>query len=474
MKKNKTSILNSKEINVLRKQILIVGGGAAGLNAALNLKNNEKVLVEKNGSNSLFSPWNLMVKPEKQLKKEMLITGNKINDLKLLGEFLKNYKKIIKDLKKIGIKFKKSNIGLIPDYPFPGPEVRKIFLNKIKNQNQNIEFFKGTVENFLIDKDRKIRGVVVSLFKSKKKIKIFFNYLILAAGGLGGFFSLTTGSKDSDGSILSLCCEAGLKMRDLEFFMFHPFLITDKRLSKVLISGDILTKMEYEDAKGKKFLSKQVEIALKTNQHHYIFSQMTKEFYLQSLKSKIFGRLICSDEWFEKFKRENEFGFVFKNFRKSEIKKIEIHPAFHYSIGGLTIDKNGQTSQKNVYAAGEITGGLHGSNRIGGLAILEALIFSKRAALNINKKIAKEKKEVLIPNKINKIGNLKLSKLTKEKVWEVLGPIKEISKLKKLKSFLEDKKILTSQEKLLKKITEICLLKKESVGTFLRKDIPFN
>ncbi|RLG13781.1 MAG: hypothetical protein DRN66_03515 [Candidatus Nanohalarchaeota archaeon] len=62
----------------------------------------------------------------------------------------------------------------------------------------------------------------MSLFGSGK-MKIFFNYMILASGGLGGFFEYRTGSADSDGSILSLCSEAGLKIRDIEFFMFHPF-----------------------------------------------------------------------------------------------------------------------------------------------------------------------------------------------------------------------------------------------------------
>lgn len=453
----------------IKTQVLIIGGGAAGLNTALNLENKETILVEKYGSNSLFAPWNLMVKPENQLKKEMLTAGDKMNDIKLIETFLKNHKLIIKDLKKIGIKFKKSNIGLIPNYSLPGPEVRKIFLNKLNNQN--IKLLKGNVENFLVDKNKKICGVIVDLLKSNKKIKIFFNYLVLTAGGLGGFFKFFTGSRDSDGSILSLCYEAGLKMRDLEFFMFHPFLIIDKRLPRVLMSGDILTKMEYEDATGKKFLSQEIATALKNNQHHSIFSQMTKEFYLQSLKSKIFGKLICSDEWFEKFKKENEFGFIFKNFKKSEIKKIEIHPAFHYSIGGLSTNKDAQTSQENVFAAGEIAGGLHGSNRIGGLAVLEALIFGKIAALSINEKTIKEKKEVLIPDKVKGIGRLGLSESIKEKVWKALGPLKEKKELEKLHTFLDNKKTLSSQEKLLKKIIKICLLRKENIGTFLRKDL---
>ncbi|RLG13780.1 MAG: hypothetical protein DRN66_03510 [Candidatus Nanohalarchaeota archaeon] len=116
-------------------------------------------------------------------------------------------------------------------------------------------------------------------------------------------------------------------------------MVIDSRLPKLLISGDILTKMEYEDNDGKNFLSKDIADALRSNEYHYVFPKMTRQFYLQSLKGKIFGRLVCSDEWFEKYKKENEFGYIFRNFKKSELQKIELHPAFHFSIGGLMINK---------------------------------------------------------------------------------------------------------------------------------------
>lgn len=454
-------------MTTIKTQVLIIGGGAAGLNTALNLNTRDVILIEKNGSNSVLCPWNLMLKPKNELRKKILSTGNKINNPELLRGFLENYQEAIRDLKNLGLKFRKSNIGLIPDYALPGIEARKIFLKKLKAKK--IKIVKAAVEKFLSSQN-KIIGVEARLFDSKK-IKIFFNYLVLAAGGLGGLFPFRTGTKDSDGSISSLCYEAGFDMRDLEFFMFHPFLIVDKRLPKVLVSGNILTKMEYENEKGKKFLSKKIAEALRTNKHHYVFPQMTREFYSQSLKGKIFGRLICSNSWFEKFKKDNEFGFIFKNFKKDNLKKIELHPAFHFSIGGLVIDKNAQTNQENVYAAGEITGGLHGSNRIGGLAILEALIFAKKAALDINKKIKKDKKEISTPDKINEIGHLGLSKETRKEVWKALGPIKNRKKLEKFKTFLGKKKRLTSQEKFLKKIVEICLLRKNSIGAFYRQDL---
>ena len=455
-------------MKIIKTQVLIIGGGAAGLNASLFLDTKDVFLIEANGSNSILSPWNLMIKTKNELRKKILDIGNKMNDLNLLEFFLDKYKESVEDLKNIGIRLRKSNIGLVPEYNLPGLKVRKKFLKKLKAKK--VKILKGRVEKFLVDENKKIKGVEIRLLNTKEDVKIFFNYLILAGGGLSGFFQYSTGSKNSDGSILSLCYETGFKMRNLEFFMFHPFLLNDKRLPRALISGDILTKIEYEDGNGKKFLSEKIAKALRTNKHHYIFSQMIREFYLQSLKGKIFGKFNCSDAWFEKFKKENEFGFIFKNFKKNILEKIKLQPAFHFLIGGLIINKNGQTNKENIYAAGEITGGLHGSGRIGGLAILEALVFSKAAAMNINKKMRRQKKKIVIPSKISKIGKLGLSDKLKKKNWETLGPIKKKVKLEKFKDFLEHKKILTSQEKLLKKIIEICLLRKNSVGAFYKEN----
>jgi len=290
---------------------------------------------------------------------------------------------------------------------------------------------------------------------------------------LGGLFKYTTGSKSCDGSLLALAYEAGLTLENIEFFMFHPFLIIDSRFPRVLISGEILTKMKFENEIGKSILSKKVEKALRENKHHYIFPEMVKEFYLASLENKkIFGRLICSESWFERFKKHNEFGHVFQNFSKKQAEKIEIHPAFHFTIGGISINKNAQTTQKNVYAVGEIAGGLHGTNRIGGLAILEALVFGKIAAFHINKNFKRVSVSQKKFNKLKLVGNTNVSEKIKDKTWESLGPIKTQSSLFKFYKFLDKKPILSSQEKLLKKIVKISLLRKNSVGAFVKENTP--
>lgn len=459
----------------IKTKVLIIGGGAAGLNSALHLKTKEVILIERNGSNSKISPWNLMVREREEIKEKILVNGKKKSNPQVLDAFFDYYFEVIDDLKNIGLKLRKSNIGLVPDYRLPGSKARKIFLQKLKNK---VKILKSEVKSFLVSKkEKKIRGVKVFLFSSQEEVRIFFDYLIIASGGMAGLFLFNTGSNDVDGSILSLAYEAGLTLKDLEFFMFHPFLITDRRFPQMLVSGKILTKMRYENEKGEEFLSKEIKEALLTNNHHHIFPQMVREFYQQSLKSKIFGRLVCSSQWFERFKRENEFGFIFRRFKKEEIEKIEIHPAFHFSIGGLVINEKAQTSQENVYAAGEVAAGLHGVNRVGGLAILEALVFSKIAALDINSKLEKEKKKIRVfkkDNSIEEVGTIGISQEMKKLVWQNLGPIKNKEKLENFQDYLKKKKRKTSQEKLIEKIVQISLLRKNSIGSFYRDDLKEN
>ncbi|RLG13779.1 MAG: hypothetical protein DRN66_03505 [Candidatus Nanohalarchaeota archaeon] len=97
------------------------------------------------------------------------------------------------------------------------------------------------------------------------------------------------------------------------------------------------------------------------------------------------------------------------------------------------------------------------------------MIFSKIAALDINKRI-ETNAEIIIPQ-TRETGTLGLSDEMKRIIWETLGPVKSKKKIEELKTLLENKEVLTSQEKLLKKIAETCLLRKESIGAFYREDL---
>lgn len=67
---------------------------------------------------------------------------------------------------------------------------------------------------------------------------------------------------------------------------------------------------------------------------------------------------------------------------------IPVVPAQHYFMGGIEVDLNSSTSLENLYAVGETScNGVHGANRLASNSLLESLVFSKRAALDINRKI---------------------------------------------------------------------------------------
>lgn len=452
----------------LRTKVLIIGGGAAGMSAALNLETSEVILVEMPGSNSILSPWNLMIKRQSEMKKDILETGNKMSNREILKEYINKFSKTVGDLEALGVRLKKSNIGMVPDYRLAGVEVKKMLSEKIQRKGTMI--IKGKVINFLIDKNKKIRGISLEALNGEKK-DILADYIILAAGGIASFFKYSTGEKNVTGSILALTYECGIELCNMEFSMFHPFLIVDKRFPRVLVSGSILTQMIFRDESGKRFLTKRIEDALRNNYHHFVFPEMNEEFYRQALKGRIFAELDCTSAWFEKYKKENEFGFIFSQYKKVEVGSIEIHPAFHFLIGGIKINKKAETSQGHIFAAGEIAGGLHGSNRIGGTAIHEAWIFGKIAAQEINKKV-KIKKSDFCYGSLNKAGSLGIHPDIKEKVWKVLGSVKAKQGLNELIDLIGKKgEKISSEEKLIKKIAETCLKRKESIGSFFREDL---
>ncbi|NJA31014.1 FAD-binding protein, partial [Clostridioides difficile] len=85
----------------------------------------------------------------------------------------------------------------------------------------------------------------------------------------------------------------------------------------------------------------------------------------------------------------NRFSFIYNEClaRGTDITKecIKVSPAQHYFMGGIHVDLDSKTSMENLYAVGEIScTGVHGANRLASNSLLEGLVFSKRAAKNIN------------------------------------------------------------------------------------------
>lgn len=205
---------------------------------------------------------------------------------------------------------------------------------------------------------------------------------VLATGGVGGLFSVTTNPRTARGDALGMAAVVGATLRDMEFVQFHPTAIDIGRdpapLATEALRGEGATLV---NANGRRFMerySPQAELAPRDDVARAIFAEIQagRQPYLDCRKS--IGTHF-----------PDEFPTVFKSCMSAGIDPrtglIPVAPAVHYHMGGVATDDVGRSSLDGLYAIGECSAtGLHGANRLASNSLLEAVVFGGRAAENIN------------------------------------------------------------------------------------------
>jgi len=203
-------------------------------------------------------------------------------------------------------------------------------------------------------------------------------FLVLATGGAGQLFTVTTNSEVATGDGVALAYRTGAVIRDMEFVQFHPTAIHLPGVAPFLISeavrgeGGVL-----RNAAGHRFMpdyAKEGDLAPRDIVSRSILAEMNREggdeVYLDvthlpaSLITTRFPQIyrFCLDKGLD-------------------IKKelIPVAPAAHYMIGGIMVDSWGESSIDNLFAAGEVAcTGVHGANRLASNSLLEVPVFAKR------------------------------------------------------------------------------------------------
>jgi len=463
--------------------VLIVGGGLAGLisaiSAARKLKK-EKILLITSGdfktTNSFLSPWNIRIK-EKDFEEKIIKAGHNLNDKTLVKTLVREIPNRFNELVRYGINFRKTSLGYAPiGTKFPAEKAIEILVKKALDEGVIIK--ENTKLLDLITKNEKNKKkVIAAILKEKDDIKILnVKSVVLASGGIGGLYEKTTNTISADGSVVGAALKVGIKLVNPEFIMFHLFLITDKRVPNVLLSGEILSHLRFVDEKNQEFFSENNKEALKKNDFHHIFPSLVEEIWNNSKKSRLFMDFSNFEEKeFERLKKENEFGWILNYIKRDW--KVEFSAAEHYWIGGIA-NKMTKTDVENIFVAGEIAGGLHGANRVGGNAIPECLVFGKIAGEKAAD-YAKNSKFEFIKKEINledyKKGDKDLKKI-RENMWKFCGPERNKNGLIKLIDFLDNEYKNASIEKknciiAAKAIALSSLKRKCNIGVFKRTDI---
>ena len=242
-------------------------------------------------------------------------------------------------------------------------------------------------------------GAYVLNLKTNKIETILAKITMMASGGAGHVYSTTTNPTIATGDGIAMVYRAKGHVKDMEFMQFHPTsLYNPNEHPSFLISeavrgfGAVLRTID-----GKEFMHKYDErksLAPRDIVARAIDNEM-------KLKGDDYVYLDCRHLDRKSFLEH--FPTIFEKCVKEGINPLEqmipVVPAAHYLCGGILVDKNAKTTIENLYAVGECAcTGLHGANRLASNSLLEALVFSHRAAISGKEKISTLQFHEEIPN----------------------------------------------------------------------------
>ncbi len=487
-------------MNSPNNSIVIVGAGLAGLFTAIKLAPlNVVIVASKKLGSGTSSQWAqagiaaAMGKSDSILShlKDTIDVGGGIVDEKIAELVITNGPSRVNDLIALGVPFDKdTNNELILRKEaahqhnrivsvrgdMTGKKIMET-LTQIVKKSDHIRVIEGYNATELHQIDGKIQGI--SIQKENKVELINSNCVVLATGGIGQLYKITTNSKEALGDGVGMAARAGAVLSDMEFVQFHPTAfdigIDPAPLATEALRGEGALIVNTKDERFIYNSHKDGELAPRDIVARSIFQEQQKgQKVFLDCRGDLGNRMI------------NDFPTVYQLCRNSGINpsedKIPISPAAHYHMGGILTDENGKTNIEGLYACGEnASSGVHGANRLASNSLLEAIVFgdiiSKDIKENMNKLMAYNKIRIDI-TKSKSLSILKLQEL-RSIMTEFVGVERDQEGLEKAYSMVKD--IYTEYTKngflnnslitsLL--IIQSALTRKEHRGSHYRKDFP--
>jgi len=374
--------------------VIVVGGGIAGLMAAIEAKNrNNKVAIMTKGnlfkSNSSMASGGMNAVLDKHNNSEIAKHINDtlkgsygLGDKEAISYMCKRAPHIIKKLTNYGVVFDKDEQGNIAQRSFGGGSSKRTcyvgdrtgsaivqaLIKKAKSVGVTF-LVNHFVMNLTTIKGR-VSGLVV-LRRFDSSVLVYpAKAVILAGGGYAGIFrGYSTNAPDYSGDMYAIALRAGLALKDMEFVQFHPtgFVKTSYLVSEAargeggyLVNSDgerFVDELETRDVVSRAIAEqiskgKEVFIDLRhlTKEHiEHKLPSLYKSAYLQA------GVDISQE-------------------------LLPIKPVAHYSMGGIATKKMVKTKIKGLFVCGECANsGVHGANRLGGNSLLEGAVFGELA-----------------------------------------------------------------------------------------------
>ncbi len=390
--------------------VLVVGGGGAGASAALLAQENvARVLVATKlrlgDANTVGAQAGTQAadRPEDSPARHFIDTiggGHYANDPDLVAALVTDAPDAIRWLEKLGVNWDKEADGSMRELSgggvsrrrlhsardYTGLEEMRVLRDEMRNLRIECLEFAPAVE-LLLDGPGRIAGAVLMNLETNELLVVLARAVVLTTGGIGrlhiqGYPTTNHYGATADGLVLAY--RAGARLVDIDTMQYHPTGVAHP----VQIEGQLVTEKvrtlgaKLANANGEQFI-------MHLEPRDVVAAAIIRECLEGRGVSTPTGQVgvWLDSPMIDIIRGEGtiarELPAMVRQFARYGInmmrEPILVYPTLHYQNGGVKIGINGETSVPGLYAAGEVSGGVHGRNRLIGNSTLELFVFGRRA-----------------------------------------------------------------------------------------------
>jgi len=413
-------------VNELNHHIIVVGGGGAGLRAAIAMADDNpqlsialvsKVYPMRSHTVAAEGGAAAVIGQDDQLEDHVIdtISGSDwLADQDAVEVFAKEAPLELAQLEHWGCPWSRDENGQVSVRPFGGMKKERTWYAADKTgfhllhtlyqtalKYENIHHYNEWLVTSLIVESGRCQGVIGLEIRSGTVAAISAPSVILATGGYGRIFAFTTNGSITNGDGLALAMRAGVTLKDMEFVQFHPTslpgtgtliseaargeggILVNKENCRYLQDYDLGLPLDHKDPTSGHPRKSTMELGPR--------DRLTQAFVLEKNKGRTFSgpygdyvhldlRHLGKKKINERLPSVAELAIRYIGINPLD-QPIPVRPAVHYTMGGIKTNIQGETSLPGLFAAGECACvSINGANRLGSNSLTELLVFGKRAA----------------------------------------------------------------------------------------------